>query len=585
MKQTQPATVLRIRFWYGVLVAILLVFAIRLFYLQVIRHGHYQAAAQANQLKQYEISAQRGGIYAMLDGQQVPLVLNEVRYTIYTDPKYIEDPADAALKVQQVIGGDASSYQQSMLDDESRYQILAKQVTKEKAEQIQAIKLKGVGAQPENYRTYPQGSLAAQVLGFVNNEGVGTYGIEQALHNELTGTPGQLKAITDVNGVPLAANQDNIEVAPINGRDVVLSLDLSVQSQLEAVLQKGLKDAQSKSGSALVMDVKTGRVVAMANYPTYNPDKYYDVKDSSVFTNPVVSEPLEIGSVMKPFTAAAAVNEGVVSPSTTYYDPSVYEVDGYKITNIEEDGGAATRSVSEILQYSLNTGATWLLMQLGGGELNQQGRTTWHRYMTEHYQFGKLTGIEQGYEAAGTIPDPQDGFGLNLRYANTSFGQGMTATPLQVGSGLVSLVNGGTYYKPSLVRGYINEDGNLEEIQAQVIKKDVISTSSSDQLISMMENVVDKNYLNYRMQKPKEGYSIGGKTGTAEIANPEGGYYDDRFNGTFMGFVGGARPEYVIVVRVNEPKIPGYAGSQAAAPIFGSITEMLINNIGIVPAP
>ncbi len=584
MKQNQTASVLRIRFWYGLLIAILLLFGIRLFDLQVIKHSYYRAAAQANQLKQYEITAERGAIYGNLNGERVPLVLNEIRYTVYADPQYIENAAEDALKIQQIIGGDATGYQQSMTQSGSRYQILAKQITKEHAEAIRQLKLKGIGAQPENYRTYPQGRVAAQVLGFVNNEGVGTYGIEQALNDELTGESGQLKAITDVSGVPLAANQENIEIEPVDGRDVVLSIDIGIQSQLETLLEEGLKNAQSTSGSALVLDVKTGRVKAMANYPTYNPDKYYEVKDASVFTNPAASAPLEIGSVMKPFTAAAAVNEGVVSPSTTYYDPAVYSVDGYKITNIEEDGGAATRSVSDILQYSLNTGATWLLMQLGGGELNEKGRNTWHSYMTEHFRFGQLTGIEQGYEATGTIPDPNEGFGLNLRYANTSFGQGMTATSLQVGAGLVSMVNGGTYFQPSLIDGYVGADGSTEATSPKIVNDQVIRPETSQQIISMMENVVEKNYISYRMTKPRAGYSIGGKTGTAEIANPEGGYYEDRYNGTFMGFVGGAEPEYVIVVQVNEPKIPGYAGSQAAAPIFGTITDMLINNIGIMPA-
>lgn len=576
-------TAKRINAWYGLIVIILAVFLMRLFYLQVIKHGYYANAAQSNQLKQYVIPAERGAIYAHSSGGELPLVLNEVRYTVYADPKFIEDAAGTAQRIEELIGGKAKDYQEKMEVADSRYQILARQITKEKSDEILAKELKGIGTQPANYRTYPQGGLAAQVIGFVNQDGVGTTGVEQALDEMLKGKDGLLKAITDANGVPLAANEENTITEAEHGKDLVLTLDLSMQSQLEEVLKSGLNRAMSKSGNAIIMDVNTGAVKAMANYPTYKPAEYFKVKDASIFNNGAVSAPLEIGSVMKPLTAAAAINENKVSPNTTYYDPAMYEVDGYKITNIEEDGGAATRSVSDILQFSLNTGATWLLMQLGGGTLNETGRKLWYDYMTNRYQFGKPTGIEQGYEEAGRIPSPTEGFGLNLQYANTSFGQGMTATPIQVAGALASILNGGTYHKPYLVEATINEAGERQQTEPKVIKENVISESVSKQMVDLMKNVVDKNYVTYSMNRPPSQYTVGGKTGTAEVARPEGGYYEDRFNGTFIGFVGGNKAQYVIVVRVDEPKIPGYAGSKAAAPIFGQIVDMLINNFNVTP--
>lgn len=585
-QQNYLSTVARIRIWYGLLLLIFIVFAIRLFNLQVIQHDYYRKLATSNQLKQYEIPAERGVLYANSKNGKTPLVLNEVRYTLYADPKYIKEAEKAALAVQKVVGGDAAKYAESMKKGPSRYEILRKLLTRDQSKAILDLKLKGVGTIPVNYRTYPQGELAAQALGFVNEAGEGTYGIEQALNTELKGKAGQLKAITDASGVPLAANRDNLIINPVAGKDVLLTLDLGMQAELEQILKQGLKDAKSDSGGALILDVKTGAIKAMANLPTYNPAEYYKVEDARAFTNELVSSPLEVGSIMKPLTAAAALNEGKVTPGTTYYDPAQYTIDEYKITNIEEDGGPGTRSVADILQLSLNTGATWLLMQLGGGELNEKGRVTWYDYMTKHYGLGEPTGIEQGYETGGSIPDPKKGYGLNLQYANTSFGQGMSATPLQMGAALAAVLNNGVYNKPTLLAGYISEDNKVQLKQPQVVRDNVVSATVSQQMIGLMQNVIDQNYLVYSMSKPDPNYVVGGKTGTAQIHRPNdqgGGYYDDRFNGMFMGFVGGDSPQYVIVVRVNEPKTGGYAGAGAAAPIFGKLVNMLINNSSVNP--
>jgi cell division protein FtsI/penicillin-binding protein 2 len=356
-----------------------------------------------------------------------------------------------------------------------------------------------------------------------------------------------------------------------------------MQKQLEDILKAGLERANSKSGSALIMDPKTGAIKAMANYPTYNPSKFYDVKDASVFANAAVSSPLEIGSVMKTLTAAAALDQGVVTTATTYYDPAHFVVDGYTIKNIEEDGGPGTRNLADILQLSLNTGATWLLMQMGGGQINEKARNAWYDYMVNRYNFSKPTGIEQGYEAPGTVPDPNNGYGLNLQYANTAFGQGMSATVLQLGAALSSVLNGGTYYRPHLVDKTSDGNGNLVDKQPEVLHEHVVKPEVSKTLQQLMEYVVDKNHALYGMPTIPAGYSIGGKTGTAEIAKPTGGYYDDRFNGTFVGFVGGDEPQYVIVTRVNEPHISAYAGAGAAAPIFSNLANMLISNIGVTP--
>jgi cell division protein FtsI/penicillin-binding protein 2 len=560
------------------------VFVVRLFYLQVIRHNYYQQAALRGQLKQYEIEPERGTILAHNNGTNTPIVLNQTLYTVYTDPKFVANVPATALAVQKVLGGNASEYEAKMKASPSRYEILAKKVSKQKRDELTALKLKGVGAQETNYRTYPQGQLAAQLLGFVNDEGDGQYGIEEALNEQLKGTPGQLKAITDAQGVPLAANRDNIVKSAESGKQILLTIDLGMQQQLEDIIKQQAEETKSSKGSAIILDVKTGAVKAMANYPTFNPAEFFKVTDQSVFSNSVVSDAFEVGSIMKTLTAAAALDKGVVSRDSSYYDPSFFKIGDATVRNIEEDGGPGTKTIADILQLSLNTGATWLLMQMGGGEINQQARTTWHDYLVNHYQFGKKTGIEQSSESSGVVPDPLDGYGLDIRFANTAFGQGQTETILQIGAAIAAVVNGGTYYQPHLVDAYVRPDGMVDKQAPKVVRNNVVSAATSQTIQDFMEYTIQKNKLTYGTRDLRPEYSYGGKTGTAEIASPDGGYYEDRFNGTFLGYVGGDEPEYVIVVSMKEPRnISGYAGAKAAAPVYFKLADMLINNFGVKP--
>lgn len=576
-------TLQRIRLWYGMLLVVFSLFIIRSFYLQIIKHDYYESSALSSHLKQYDIEPKRGVIIAQNSDNKVPIVLNEVRYTLFADPMMVENAEDAAKAVQRVIGGDVDEYK-SKMREKSRYEVLAKKLSKSQHEALTELKLKGVLTREVPQRTYPQGQMASQLLGFVNDDGEGKYGIEEALNDDLKGIPGRLKAITDASGVPLAANRENTLVEPVEGLNIVLTIDIGLQEKLETILRSGVETSRSKFGSAVIMDVRDGSIKAMANYPTYNPAEFYNVssEEISVFTNAAVSSPLEVGSIMKPLTLAAALDQKVVNRNTTYYDRGALTVDGSVITNVEESGGAGQRTMGDILQQSLNTGATWLLMQMGGGEINEQARSRWHKYMTEHYQFGKLTGIEQGYESPGQIPEPKGEPGLNIQYANTTFGQGMTATPLQMAGALSSAINGGTYFKPRLVAA-VGRDGAYKEKDPITIKENVISKQASKDITELMKYVFDSNHKVYGMPSLRDGYIIGGKTGTAQVPKPDGGYYDDRYNGMFMGYVGGNEPQYVVVVRIDEPKVPGYAGSKAAGPVFVALVNALIDNFGVTP--
>lgn len=577
---TNYQSITRVRIWYVVLLVIFSIFFVRLFYLQIIRYGHYKSAALSDQLKQYQVPATRGTILAFDGDKRLPIVLNEKLYTLYADPAFVKDAAKVSADVERIVGGNAEAYEKQIKEgkaDGLRYTILAKKLTQAQQDKIVALERPGLGTQRQDYRTYPQGTLAAQVLGFVNDEGNGKYGIEQALDKQLRGTAGELKAITDVRGVPLAANPGNIEKPAVPGSNVVLTVDIAMQKQLEAILAEGVKKAKGSSGSAVIMEAKTGAIKAMANYPTYDPSKFAQVEDGAVFSNSAVANPIEVGSIMKPLTTAAALDKGVIRADQTYADPAKWKVDDFTITNIEEDGPAGTRSITDILNLSLNTGATWELMQMGGGKLNSQARTTWYDYMINHYRFGRSTGVEQGYEASGYVPKPADnGAGINLTYANTTFGQAMTATPLQMAAAFSAVLNGGTYYAPHLVAGTLGGDDVFTPIKPKVTASNIVDPQVTRDLVPMMQYTIDHHNVVPKFDQAR--YTVGGKTGTAQIAKPGGGYEEHEFNGTYAGFVGGQEPQYVIVVFVEKPKIAGYAGSQAAQPIFASLGHMLINN-------
>lgn len=579
----------RIQLMYGILLAVIALFGLRLFYVQVIRYGYYKNAALSDQFKQYEIPASRGIIEAHDGNNIVPIVLNQELYTLYADPTYIKNAASVAEKIAPLSGGDIQQYTKLMQTPDTRYVVLATKLTTDQSHAILALKVPGIGTQGQDYRSYPQGSLAAQILGFVDSDGKGQYGLEQALNAQLAGTPGQVKAVTDVNGVPLPATKGNIQTPPIDGSDVVTTVDLSMQSHLEQILKDEYQKTKSKGLSAIIMDPSNGHIKAMANYPTFDPSNYQNVSDPSLFENAAVANSIEPGSIMKTLTTSAALDQGVIQPDSTFYDPAHWVIDGFNITDIEEDGGAREQSVASTLALSLNTGATWMLMQMsqpGGTQINARGIAAWHDYMLNHFRLGQTTGIEQGdEESAGLVPpanrnDPA----IDLRYANTAFGQGLQVTALQMASALSSVLNGGTYYQPTLVDATVDPSGNTSTNKPKILESHVVKSNVGSELIPLMENVVSTyhnegfSYMSFPSQ-----YMVGGKTGTAQIAMPTGGYYSDKYNGTYLGFVGGDKPQYVVAVFNTQPDVNGYAGSYGGQPVFGDIAHMLIDNSFVTP--
>lgn len=559
---------------------IVAVFIVRLFYLQIIQHDHYVALANNEQVKRLEIPASRGLIYAKNGDEVVQLVMNEKVYTVFADPVTVKDADKIEKVLREVAGGNVRTNFQDLLDvPNSRYQILATSLTRVQADKIKQEGLLGIGFQEETRRVYPEGQLAGQVLGFVNNEGKGNYGVEAYLDKDLQGVDGRLESVTDVSDVPLTIGDRNVNVPAQDGKNVVLTIDRNVQSHVEQALADGLARTGATHASAIVMDPRNGKVLSMANLPTYNPGEYTKVTDAALFNNSVISAPYEPGSDIKTYTMAAAIDQNVARASNTYNNRDTITVNDATIGNATR-GNTGIISFQQALNLSLNTGFVTLAQRLGDGEnINLKARQTIYTYFHDRLRLGQLTGIELANESAGTLFSPEEVQGNAVRYATMSFGQGLDATLLQVTAGFAPLVNGGDYYKPTVIDGYVDTDGTFKQdanptpLQAGVLKKE-----TSDEMIQMTRIVRTS-----AGGQDKEGYFVGGKTGTSQVSE-NGRYSDTETIGTYLGFGGSNASDiqYVIMVSISgENQV--LRGAQDAGPIFTDISNWMIDYLRIPP--
>lgn len=561
-------------------IVIMAIFIVRLFYLQVIEHSYYVAQAKSEQLKQLTIPAKRGEIYAMDNGTPVKMVLNEVVYTAFADPKVITDTQGVIDVVRQVAGGSVRPNLETLLaKKDSRYQILATKITRKQAELIKQKGLKGIGFQEGSQRVYPEGQLAAQTLGFVDSEGKGKYGIEASQNKRLTGTDGMLQSLTDVSNVPLTIGDKNINTPAKNGDNIVLTLDRNVQSYAEKALANGLKKVGATNGSVMVMDPRSGKVVAMANLPTYNPTDYGKVQDIAAFNNSTVSAPYEAGSDIKTLTVATGIDAGVIQPDSTYNNTDHIQVADRTISNATF-GQTGNITIQHALNYSLNTGMVTVAERLGDGQnITIGARNTMYSYFHDKFGLGGMTGIEVANEAQGTVVPPTDPDGGAVRYSNMSFGQGMDVTMVQVCAAFSTVINGGTYYQPTVLDGTVGADGTFSPVAPKPARYNVIKADTSNKVLDMVHQARATFYA----AQDKPGYYIGGKTGTSQVI--ENGQYSDKETvGTYLGY-GGARgesPRYVIMVQVSgKNKI--FAGNKDAMPIFTDISNWMLDYMRIQP--
>jgi cell division protein FtsI/penicillin-binding protein 2 len=471
------------------------------------------------------------------------------------------------------------NFEQLLVKKESRYQIIAKRVTRTQAEKIKDKDLSGVGFQAVSQRVYPEGKLASQVLGFVNADGVGNYGLEGFMNDELAGKDGRLETVTDVSDVPLTVGGRNIREPAEDGKNVVLSIDRNIQSKVEQALVKGVKRSRATDASVVVMDPNTGRVMAMANFPTYDPAEYYKVKDGALFNNGAISAPYEPGSDVKTYTMAAAIDKGVAKASDTYNNTDYIKIEDRTITNASK-GRTGVISFQTALTWSLNTGFVTLAQRLGDGKsITKTARETMYEYFHDRLGLGQMTGIELANEQKGIIISPEDQEGNAVRYSNMSFGQGLDSTLIQVTSGFSAIVNGGNFYKPTVINGYVDDDGTYKQNPTpKPIRLGVVKPGTSRQ-IKEMTHVARSSFEGI----DKRGYYVGGKTGTSQVVK-NGVYAKDETIATYLGYGGSTidTPEYVIMVSIHgDHRILG--GSADAMPIFTDISNWMLDYLKIQP--
>ena len=568
----------RSRILAAVILGITAIFVVRLFYLQVIQHTYYVALAQAEQMTRERIPAQRGEIYAMSGDSPVKMVLNDTVYTVFVDPAIITEPKEVIEIMKQVAGGNVrDGFEASVYAKELRYSVIAKKVTRLQADKIKDAGLRGIGFQAVSQRAYPEESLAAQVLGFVDTEGKGKYGIESYENDALKGVDGRLETVTDVSDIPLTIGDRNIREPAKDGKNIVMSLDRNIQSYTEQALAAGLERTGATKGSVLVMDPSNGHVLAMANLPTYSPGKYFEVQDAAAFNNETISAPYEPGSDVKTFTMATGIDKGVVKASDTYYNTDKIQVEDRTIGNATK-GHTGIITFQTALNWSLNTGFVTVAQRLGDGEkITRTARDTMYEYFHDRFRLGGLTGIELANEAKGIIISPDRPEGNAVRYSNMAFGQGLDATMVQVSGGFSALINGGNYYKPTIIAGEM-VDGDFKKLAApQPVQSGVIKQSTSDQMREMMEIGRKLTFGRFDTQ----GYNIGGKTGTSQVIK-NGQYSKTEAIGTYLGYGGAETPEYVIMVSVSGDD-KELQGARDALPIFTDISNWMLDYLRIQP--
>lgn len=549
---------------------------VRLFWLQVLNAQKYKALANNEQMKQYEIPASRGLIYAMNGNKTSKLVMNETVYTLFIDPQeYNKNKKDEIIStLKQVAGGNLVAGFEKLFDKDNRYQVLGKKLSRTQAEKIKDKKYSGIGFTPETRRVYPEGTLASQILGFVNSSG-GNYGIEASFNKQLTGKNGTLKTTTDVFGNSLMIGSNDVDIPAQNGENILLSIDRNIQAKTEKVLKTKMSEFGIKNGSAVIVDPSNGKVLAMANYPTYNPANYGAVKNASDFNNNVTMMPYENGSVIKALTMAMGINEGVASADGTYYNVDKVKIEDRTIKNAVL-GHTGQITFQTAINYSLNTGMVEIAKRLGNGTINKTARDKMYEYYHDRFGLGKETGIEVS-ESAGIVIPPDRAEGNAVRYSNMSFGQGMDTTMIQTATAFSSIVNGGILYQPSLIAGTVDSNGNIKKKDSVVRNSNSVSSDSSKQ----MRDILVKARKSVNPPKDLPGYRIGGKTGTSETL-VNGKYVENQTIGSYVGFGGNNSPKFVIMVSVwSEGK--NIQGNIHAQPIFTEISNWLLNYLNVKP--
>lgn len=556
--------------WMATVVAVLIL-AGRLVYWQVIRHQHLKEFGEQWQLVDVPIPSLRGKI---MDRNGFILAMDEYEFEIFATPRDINNPSELASQLAPILGKDQGELVDLLSQKNEPSVTLVWNAPWEVVRRVEEIKKQewgaaGLGISPARKRVYPESQMACHLLGFVTHDHEvdykAFYGVEEQYGEELRGVQGSWGSTSDALDLQITVGPSKL-VLPQDGSDVVLTIDRTIQHLVEEELLRGIRENRADKGTIIVMNPRTGAVLAMASYPGYDPNPPFGQQISEEqFRNPAVSEVYEPGSVFKVVTMASALDAGIVGRYTTYYDNGQIFVGGQVIMNWDRKAYGET-SMTELLSHSLNVGAATLSTNLGADRFYEH---------LNRFGFGQLTGIDLPHESEGIMRVPGDGNWREGDLGTNAFGQGIAVTPIQMITGAAAVANDGALPKPYVVER-IEQAGQVTEEFGPQPGRRVISSQVARELTEML---VDCAAANQHLTIP--GYSIAGKTGTAQIPIV-GGYHPEDTIASFVGYAPADEPEFIILINVERPRESPW-GAQVAAPVFRRIAERLFVYLTIPP--
>ncbi|NJN94797.1 MAG: penicillin-binding protein 2 [Anaerolineales bacterium] len=526
---------------------------------QVIEHHRFVQLAEAEHQNELVIPPHRGEIH---DRNGHILAADVIQYDISASPKIISDPYATADRLYRLLNVPREDLLKSLTND-SAWVPLAKGAPQEAGETIIEWDIVGLKVEPRTKRVYPEGDSAAHLLGFVNNNGNGFYGVEGFYDDMLRGTAGLQTGERSPFGeiIPLGVSH---YVPPVSGATLYLTVDRSVQHLIERELKSAVKQYGAQSGSVVVLEPKTGAILGMASYPTYDPNNY-GASDEDLYFDPVVSRQYEPGSVFKVVTMAAGLDAGAIGPMGTIYDGGSIEVGGRVIYNWDRQAHE-TVDMTDVLAKSLNVGIAQIAVALGKDRL--------YTYV-KRFGFGLLTEADLSSEGPGTLKTPKDADWHESDLGTNSFGQGIAVTPLQIALAVGAVANNGLLMKPHIVSRIVDSEREIE-VKPVVVRR-AVSEETAKTLTGMLVEALER--ANSEAMVP--GYDVAGKTGTAEIPVP-GGYHPTLTLASFAGYLPAHDPQVLVLVIIDRPATSRW-GNTTAAPTFKRIAEQLVVLLNIPP--
>ncbi|MDR2422027.1 MAG: transpeptidase family protein [Deltaproteobacteria bacterium] len=565
----------RLKWLLFVFAFVFLAIVVRAAEIQLIKRDSLLKESKKTSERFFDLGTVRGEIY---DRNGEKLASSVAVDSVYVDGNAVKDRGAAVLALSQALDMDYEDLARKFEELKSipgtsatapnrepklrTYSWIKRHISEEEAKAMRALKIKGVRLKKEYRREYPNGSLAAHLLGFVGKDGQGLEGLELALDNRLRVNPKGVVVRQDRLGRIIMDLPDQAISQP-KGASVMLTLDRQIQRLTEKALAKAVTERNAKSGQALVVRVRTGEILASAVYPTFDPNNYQE-SESADRRNKVLTDPFEPGSTFKVFTVAAALEEKLVTPDSVFFcENGLYKIDG-AAASIRDTGSYGDLSVSRIVQVSSNVGAIKIGESLGPYKL--------YNYLTR-FAFGEKTGLAYpSGESAGRLRPPKEWYAVDA--ATIAFGQGLSATSLQMAMAVAALANDGALMRPTLVSRVIDDEGRLVEQMTPQIVRQVVSPLTARQVLAMMRMAAMRQGTGRRADVP--GYPVAGKTGTAQTVQPgKSSYSRDKYVASFVGVAPYHNPELCVFVALNEPW-PAYYGGEVAAPVFKEIMEQAL---------